>query len=41
MPQLVAILPVASLARYTDAAKLLGESLELSPTVKEVLEEFT
>ena len=27
--------------RYIDAAKLLGENLELSPTVKEVLEEFT
>ena len=27
--------------RYIDAAKLLGESLELSPTVKEVREEFT
>ena len=27
--------------RYIDAAKLLEESLELLPTVKEVLEEFT
>ena len=27
--------------RFVDAAKLLGEYLELSPTVEEVLEEFT